>query len=105
MRMILILFSMTLFSCSSEVERGLVGTWKVSNYTFWEKASAYLKGVRSLEAGHELVLNADSTYSEQSCGNFFAGRWTRMNDSLILNTATMWYRKNYDHSKAIINKT
>jgi hypothetical protein len=105
MKIVFILIPILLFSCSNNEPRELIGTWKVKNYSLWEKSIGYMNGVRSLVYGHELTLNADSTYKEQSCGNFYFGKWTVSNDSLILKCDTMWYRLNYDHSKAIVSNS
>jgi hypothetical protein len=113
MKIISILVFLFVCSCSCESQHGLIGTWKVKNYTLWEKGAAFLNGVRGLELGHELTLNSDSSYKEQSCGNIWKGKWWQSGDSLILNSDTMWYRSvkwyrenrdsNYDSIAGIIS--
>ena len=92
-KIILVFLVLGLISCTDKAEHNLVGTWNVRNYTLWEKGVAILSGVRSFEVWHNLILNSDSTYSEQSCGNTYKGRWLHAGDSVILNCERMWYRK------------
>lgn len=96
MRMISILIYFSFFSCSGDINHDLIRTWKVKNYTLWEKGVSYLKGVRGWETGHELTLYIDSTYREQTCGNSYVGKWKLHNDSLILNSDSIWSRQNYN---------
>jgi len=97
---ILLLFF--LLSCSDS--HPLVGIWKVKNYSLWEKGIAYLKGVRGLVSGTELVLNSDSTYKKTTCGNIIIGKWYAKNDSLFLNSDTSWFRMNYTTSGGRLDK-
>lgn len=92
MKVIQLIFIIIFCSCSGDAQRELVGTWKVKNYNLWEKGIAFLKGVRFLEGGHELTLNGDSSYREQSCGTITIGSWVHKGDSIILNGDKRWYR-------------
>jgi hypothetical protein len=101
MKIFSVLLVLVYLSGTGRDPRAITGTWKVKNYALWEKGAAFLNGVNRFVYGHELTLNPDSTYREQSCGNFYAGRWTLNNDSLILRCDTMWYRQNYSPSAGI----
>jgi hypothetical protein len=103
-KIISILFFLFLCACSDNPEHGLIGTWKAGNYTLWEKGVAFLTGVRGFESQHELILKSDSSYREQTCGNFYVGKWTLQNDSLILKCDTTWYRRHYHTSAGIASK-
>ena len=105
MKIILLFLIIVLYSCSRDEERALIGTWKVKDYTLWERGIGFLNGATSLVFGQVLTLSSDSSYREQSCGNFYVGKWTLQNDSLILKCDTMWYRKNYDSENGIVSRS
>lgn len=77
-----------LYSCQVQ-HPNLIGTYK-SNPKY--SLLHYLGKREHFAIGSTIILNSDSSFNYETCGNVLKGYWKLNNDSLILNVISNRYR-------------
>lgn len=81
---ILYILSFLLFGCASHSNvKGLAGKYQSPKYGLMAKIKMAINK-ESYVLNSVLVLNEDSTYHLNTCGNVIKGNWTTKHDSLLL---------------------
>lgn len=70
----------------------LPGHYSVRNKNLSDRIFLRQQQAGSRIIGSSLVLEADSTFQYQTCGNNMSGRWRAQQDSLLLTVLTNHYR-------------